>query len=160
MLPFKPRKMASKTYENLTLELARMRCKNVKYLTDIKYVKDLMQVEDSQFTPDEKLLSALYNRYMKLLPPKPERESAIQKKVCDYARSKGVKIYRIKDADAPDRLFMFPDGHHCFIEFKKPGGKPRPRQVQEHENLRKVMQMVKVIDNEREGLDYINWRTG
>lgn len=29
----------------------------------------------------------------------------------------------------PDRLFLFPDGLHLFVEFKKPGGKESANQV-------------------------------
>ena len=47
---------------------------------------------------------------------------------------------------APDRL-VFLKGHPAiFVELKRPGGRPRPSQLREHERLRAVGQTVLVID--------------
>ena len=61
-------------------------------------------------------------------------EKEIEKKVCDYAKSKGCLVYKFVSPahrGVPDRMFITPKGRVFFIEFKAPGKKPT--QLQEHE---------------------------
>lgn len=46
----------------------------------------------------------------------------------------------------PDDLFLFPDGHHWWVEFKRPGGKPTGLQERVHSDIREFMGDVSVID--------------
>jgi hypothetical protein len=67
-------------------------------------------------------------------------EKVIENTVCQWARSKGFLALKVKFVENgyPDRLFISPQGHTVFIEFKAPGEAPDPiqlyrlRQLQEH----------------------------
>jgi len=47
----------------------------------------------------------------------------------------------------PDRIVMYPGGLLVFVECKRPGEKPNPGQLREHERLRALGQVVHVIDS-------------
>lgn len=86
-------------------------------------------------------------------------EKQIEAKVCDYARSKGVLVYKFTSparAAVPDRLFIAPDGRMWFCEFKREGQKPTPAQDREHTRLRQQKVNVFVIDNVIEGENMID----
>lgn len=78
-------------------------------------------------------------------------EKVIEKKVCDYAKSKGCLVYKFTSParrSVPDRLFIMPDGKGVFfIEFKRKGQKPTPAQQVEIEKIRKQGTLVFVADN-------------
>jgi hypothetical protein len=61
-------------------------------------------------------------------------ESQIEKAVVRYARSDhwglGIKFKDPSRRHAPDRIFLFPRGKVCFIEFKAPGKVPNEGQVE------------------------------
>jgi hypothetical protein len=46
----------------------------------------------------------------------------------------------------PDRILLIPGGRMCFVECKRPGGKPTPLQQQEHEKLRERGFRVYLVD--------------
>jgi hypothetical protein len=86
-------------------------------------------------------------------------EKDIEKKVCDYARSKGVLAYKFTSparAAVPDRMFIRQDGLVWFCEFKREGQKPTPAQEREHTRLREHKVNVFVIDNVSEGKTMID----
>lgn len=77
-------------------------------------------------------------------------EKDIEKRVCDYAKTKGILVYKFTSPNrmaVPDRLFICPDGFVFFAEFKREGAKPTPAQEREHERLRAQNVMVFVIDS-------------
>ena len=81
-------------------------------------------------------------------------EKVIEKKVKDYARSKGLLAYKFTSpsrAAVPDDLFITPDGAMFFCEFKAEGKKPTTAQAREHQRLREQKVNVFVIDNVDEG---------
>ena len=81
-------------------------------------------------------------------------EKDIEKRVCDYAKSKGVLAYKFTSparAAVPDRLFITPTGRMWFCEFKRSGQKPTPAQQREHLRLQQQNVLVFVIDNVTEG---------
>ena len=81
-------------------------------------------------------------------------EKDIEKKVCDYAKTKNVLAYKFTSparAAVPDRLFIGPDGRMWFCEFKREGQKPTPAQEREHTRLGEHKVNVFVIDNVSEG---------
>jgi type I site-specific restriction endonuclease len=81
-------------------------------------------------------------------------EKQIEAKVCDYAKERGVLVYKFTSparAAVPDRMFIRPDGKVFFIEFKREGLKPTPAQEREHHRLRQYKMPVFVIDNVDEG---------
>ena len=76
-------------------------------------------------------------------------EKEIEKKVCEYACSKGCLAYKFTSpnrAAVPDRLFIF-KGKVWFIEFKAPGKKPTAPQLREHSILATHYLDVFVIDD-------------
>lgn len=77
-------------------------------------------------------------------------EKQIESKVCNYAKSKGVLAYKFTSparAAVPDRMFIAPNGHVWFCEFKREGAKPTAAQQREHNTLRQQKVNVFVIDN-------------
>jgi len=77
-------------------------------------------------------------------------EKDIEKKVCDYAKTKNVLAYKFTSparAAVPDRMFVRPDGVIFFIEFKRGGQKPTDAQEREHNRLRSHKVNVFVVDN-------------
>ena len=81
-------------------------------------------------------------------------EKDIEKKVCDYAKTKGLLAYKFTSparAAVPDRLFIAPDGRMFFCEFKREGVKPTEAQDREHTRLRQHKVSVFVIDNVESG---------
>lgn len=59
----------------------------------------------------------------------------------------GSKLKIVGDDGYPDRIFWIPGGKPLFIEFKRPGEEPRPKQVYVHNMLRKLGYFVEVCDN-------------
>ncbi len=81
-------------------------------------------------------------------------EKDIEKKVCDYAKTKNVLVYKFTSparAAVPDRLFIGPKGRVWFVEFKREGQKPTPAQEREHTRLRGHSVSVFVIDDVEQG---------
>lgn len=81
-------------------------------------------------------------------------ERDIEKRVCDYAKSKGFLVYKFTSpnrAAVPDRMFVTPSGVVFFVEFKAPGKKPTPAQKREHERLENQGMRVWVVDDVEQG---------
>lgn len=82
-------------------------------------------------------------------------EKQIEKAVCDYAKVKGMLVYKFSSpghAAVPDRMFILPGGKVFMIEFKAKGKKPTPAQIRE--NLRLKSQGINsyFIDDVEEGI--------
>lgn len=93
------------------------------------------------------------------------RESEIESYLTAMVVQRGGEVRKVKwlgRNGAPDRLIMFPaekltetltiPGSHVFVELKRPGEKPRPNQLREHERLRACGFIVLVVDS-YEGVD-------
>jgi hypothetical protein len=81
-------------------------------------------------------------------------EAQIEKKVCDYVKSKGGIAYKFVSParrSVPDRMIILPNGILFFIEFKKPGGRLTSGQEREIKRLRDLEQRVYVIDDVEDG---------
>lgn len=90
-------------------------------------------------------------------------EKDIEKKVCDYAKERGLLVYKFTSparAAVPDRLFVLPTGKMFFVEFKRTGQKPTPAQEREHTRLRGHNVPVYVIDNVIDGRIVIDGTVG
>ncbi len=77
-------------------------------------------------------------------------EAQIEKKVCDYVKSKGGIAYKFTSParrSVPDRLMILPNGVSFFIEFKKPGGKLTSGQEREIKRLNDLRHQVWVVDD-------------
>lgn len=76
-------------------------------------------------------------------------EAPLQEWACDRAEQAGWFYRRVKwvgRRNAPDNVFA-KDGRTVWIEFKRPGGKPRPGQEREIERMRDAGMEVHVVDN-------------
>lgn len=82
-------------------------------------------------------------------------ERVIEKKVCDYARSLYILVYKFTSParrSVPDRLFILPGGKGMmFIEFKRRGEKPTAAQAVEIDKIRRQGSIVFVVDSVDEG---------
>lgn len=60
----------------------------------------------------------------------------------------------------PDRICLIPGGKVLFVELKRPGEKPRPEQLREHERLTAMGFEVFVIDSKVGVDEFINLMEG
>jgi hypothetical protein len=77
-------------------------------------------------------------------------ESQIERKVCKWAKEKGILSYKFvspQNSGVPDRMFIGPSGHVVFIEFKKPGGKLSALQIRTLDTMMRHRATVGVYDN-------------
>jgi hypothetical protein len=82
-------------------------------------------------------------------------EKDIEKRVCDYAKSLGILVYKFTSParrSVPDRMFIMPAGKGVFfIEFKRAGEKPTAAQAVEIEKIQKQGTPVYVVDDVETG---------
>lgn len=71
-----------------------------------------------------------------------------------------IKLLVTQEAGYPDRIFLIPNGHPLFIEFKRPGEKPTKRQQLIHERLRHANYKVQVHTNIEEAFRAISAEVG
>ena len=86
------------------------------------------------------------------------RESVIEKKVGDYATSKGWLVYKFSSPNTravPDKIFMR-DGVVFFIEFKAPNKLPTKLQYANHKRITAHGVSVFVIDNIEKGITLVD----
>ena len=86
-------------------------------------------------------------------------EKEIEKKVCAYAKTKGIEPYKFSSparAAVPDRLFLYRNGVTFFIEFKAKGKEPTPAQWREITRIRERGTAVFVVDNVNTGKHIID----
>ena len=82
-------------------------------------------------------------------------ERDIEDAVCRYAERKyGMKAEKFVSPgrrSVPDRMFSMHGGRVFFIEFKRPGQKPTPKQAKDHERRRDMGFKVFVCDGIEQG---------
>jgi hypothetical protein len=86
-------------------------------------------------------------------------ESKIEAAVCDYAKGKGLLVYKFTSPSrraVPDRMFILPWGQVFFIEFKATGAKPTVPQEREHAKLRDQNSSVYFVDSIEDGKQVID----
>lgn len=86
-------------------------------------------------------------------------ESSIEEAATEYARKNGLLVLKFTPMGQrgwPDRVFIAGDGTHFYIEFKRPGQKPR--KLQEHRMQQLELQgcLVYWADNLQQAKDIIN----
>lgn len=89
----------------------------------------------------------------------PPLEKEIEKKICDYAKSKGCYVRKFvspNNRSVPDRLIIAPGGAVGFLEIKREGCKPTPAQLAELELLRKQGCNVSWCDNVPDGKEFVD----
>lgn len=86
-------------------------------------------------------------------------EKDIESAVCRYAKTQGWRALKFVSPNyrsVPDRIFFKHPGRVFFIEFKRPGEKPTPKQAMEIERLKSEGFQVFVIDNVEAGRKVID----
>lgn len=77
-------------------------------------------------------------------------EKKIENHLVKRVRKEGgeaLKFYSQFSTGYPDRIVMLPGGRTFWVELKAPGKKPTKLQTEMHEKLRKLGQVVLVIDS-------------
>jgi len=78
------------------------------------------------------------------------KESDIEKFLVKRVKDVGGQIRKaqwVGHVGAPDRRVMLPNRMPIWIELKAPGKKAEPHQVREHNRMRKLGELVEVIDS-------------
>lgn len=94
-------------------------------------------------------------------PPPLEKE--IEKKVCDYAKSKGCYVRKFvspNNRSVPDRIIIAPGGVVGFLELKREGCKPTKAQEVELELLKRMGCNVSWCDNVMDGKLFVDTLVG
>ncbi len=86
------------------------------------------------------------------------KESYIQKKVNEYAKSKKMLIDRFVNRSAPDRMYTPPGGNIFCIEFKATGEKASDAQETDHLARRCYYIDTYVIDDIERGIQVIDFQ--
>lgn len=91
-------------------------------------------------------------------PPAP-LEKEIEKKICDYAKSKGCYVRKFtspNNRSVPDRLIIAPGGAVGFLEVKRGGEKPTKAQEHEIKQLKQIGAEVWWADNVLDGKQFVD----
>lgn len=91
--------------------------------------------------------------------PRKVLEKNIENRVCAYAKKRGWRAMKFVSPayrSVPDRIFFKAPGRAFFIEFKKPGKKPTPKQTLECQRLIDEGFDVFVIDSVEDGMHVID----
>jgi hypothetical protein len=86
-------------------------------------------------------------------------ERDIEKRVKEYARSKGFLAYKFTSPGhigVPDGLFISPVGFVIFMEFKQTGKKPTAMQQREIDRINQHGVMALVVDSVEQGRGLID----
>ena len=79
------------------------------------------------------------------------KESKVENTVCQYAeneyKAEVRKLKYVGRKGAPDRMLYFRNGRVLFIEFKRPGEKPRPDQERELGKMKKHNVAAHAVDD-------------
>lgn len=77
------------------------------------------------------------------------KESAVERALVEAVRQRGGMAIKLAPtmAGLPDRLVLWPDGRHAFVELKGPTGKLTAVQAACHRRLRGLAQPVCVLDS-------------
>jgi hypothetical protein len=81
---------------------------------------------------------------------KPLRERDIEQYLAKRVKAMGGEIRKaqwIGRAGAPDRRVMLPGRPPVWVELKAPGVVPEPHQIREHNRMRKLGELVEVVDS-------------
>lgn len=90
----------------------------------------------------------------------PPLEKEIEKKVCDYAKSKGCYVRKFvspNNRSVPDRIIIAPGGVVGFLELKREGCKPTKAQEVELELLKRMGCNVSWCDNAIDGKLFVDY---
>lgn len=78
------------------------------------------------------------------------RERDIEQHLVKRVKALGGEIRKVNwvgRANAPDRLVLLPERRSIWVELKAPGKKPTAQQIREHNRMRRMGELVEVIDS-------------
>lgn len=78
------------------------------------------------------------------------RESEIETYLVDRVKAMGGEVRKVQwigRRGAPDRLVLRPDRRSVWVELKATGVKPEENQLREHNRMRRLGELVEVIDS-------------
>lgn len=78
------------------------------------------------------------------------RESVIEAYLVKRVKELGGEIRKVQFINrpgAPDRFVMLPSRRGTWVEIKAPGKKAEPHQVREHNCMRRLGEIVEVLDS-------------
>jgi hypothetical protein len=90
---------------------------------------------------------------------RPPLEKEIEKKICDYAKSKGCYVRKFvspNNRSVPDRLIIAPGGAVGFLEVKRGGEKPTKAQEHEMKLLEEICANVSWVDDVADGKLFVD----
>lgn len=93
------------------------------------------------------------------MKPRP-LEKEIEKKICDYAKSKGCYVRKFvspNNRSVPDRIIIAPGGAVGFLEVKRQGCKPTKAQEVEINLLQNIGANVEFCDNVESGKKFVDY---
>ena len=96
---------------------------------------------------------------MPKLSKRPPLEKEIEKKICDYAKSKGCYVRKFvspSNQSVPDRLIIAPGGAVGFLEVKRGGQSPTKAQEHEMSALKQTGVDVWWCDNVENGKQFVD----
>ena len=77
------------------------------------------------------------------------RERDVEAHLVKRVRELGGEIRKVSwvgRVNAPDRLVMLPGRRAVWVELKAPGKRPTAQQIREHNRLRRLGELVEVVD--------------
>ena len=80
-------------------------------------------------------------------------EREIERYLVKRVKEAGGKAYKFVSPGTigvPDRIVVLPNSFLAFVEVKAPGKKPRPEQLVQLNRLKKLHQIVRVVDSKEE----------
>jgi hypothetical protein len=86
-------------------------------------------------------------------------EKVIEKKVCDYAKSQGLLVYKfvsVNNAGVPDRIMITKKGTVLFIEFKRKGRKLTPLQANHRYKIEENNGIYYLVDDIERGMRLVD----
>lgn len=95
----------------------------------------------------------------KMFKPRAPLEKEIEKKICDYAKSRGCYVRKFtspNNRSVPDRIIIAPGGAVGFLEVKRGGEKPTKAQEHEMGLLKKQGCTVGWCDNVEDGKQFVD----
>lgn len=85
------------------------------------------------------------------------KECDLEKKYVDAIESIGGLGIKLYGEGLPDRLFIFPSGRQCFVEFKSNKGRLSSSQKDIHLQFDKLHQTILTIKNKSSDTDLENF---
>lgn len=81
--------------------------------------------------------------------------NTVELPVCRWGEAHGIPHYKMSTQFTrswPDRMHLVPGGRPVFIEYKRPGAVPTPKQQVKIDSLHALGYAVFIVDDKRDGI--------